>query len=82
MKWLIKKYMAAQHIESLSELARMTGLTRRKLYDRINDPKTFRMYEIIALDEILHFSDEDLLFLMRGEKNELSSDNIRRLYVS
>lgn len=82
MKWLIKQYMAAQHIESLSELARMTGLTRRKLYDRINDPKTFRMYEIIALDEILHFSNEDLLFLMRGEKNELSSDNIRRLYVS
>lgn len=82
MKWLIKQYMAAQHIESLSELARMAGLTRRKLYDRINDPKTFRMYEIIALDEVLHFSNEDLLFLMRGEKHELSSDNIRRLYVS
>lgn len=82
MKWLIKQYMAAQHIESLSELARMTGLTRRKLYDRINDPKTFRMYEIIALDEILHFSNEDLLFLMRGEKNELRQDNVRRLFVS
>ena len=82
MKWLIKQYMAAQHIESISELAKLSGLSRRLIYDRINDPKTIKIYELIALDEILHFSNEDLLFLLRGEKHELSGNNIARLRIS
>ncbi len=82
MKWLIKQYMATQHIESISELAKLSGLSRRLLYDRINDPTALKIYEINALDEVLHFSNEDLIFLLRGEKHELSSNNVRRLYVS
>ena len=83
MKWLIKQYMAQAHIESLTELAERAGMTRRLLYDRLADPKTFRVYEIMALDKVLNFSDEDLIFLLRGEKhNELRQDNVRRLFVS
>ncbi len=82
IKWLIKLYMAQNHIDSISELARLSGLSRRLLYDRINDPASLRIYEIKNLDDVLHFSDEDMLFLMRGEKNELRSDNVRRLRIS
>lgn len=82
IKWLIKLYMAQNHIDSISELARLSGLSRRLLYDRINDPASLRIYEIKNLDNVLHFSDEDMLFLMRGEKNELRSDNVRRLRIS
>lgn len=82
LKWLIKLYMAQNHIDSISELARMSGLSRKLLYDRINDPATLRVYEIKSLDDVLNFSDEDMLFLLRGEKNELRSDNVRRLRIS
>ena len=67
MKWLIKRYMVEAHIESLSELAKAAGIARRTLYDRIDDPGTFRLFEIMALDKILHFSDEDLTKLARGQ---------------
>ena len=67
MKWLIKRYMVEQHIDTLSELARESGIARRTLYDRMNDPKTFRLFELIALDDVLHFNDEDLAKLARGQ---------------
>lgn len=67
MKWLLRTYMCKQHIESLSELADRTGMTRRLLYDRINNPSTFRIFELMALDEVLKFSDEDLMLLIRGK---------------
>lgn len=66
MKWLIKAYMCKAHIESISELAARTGMTRRLLYDRISNPQTFRVYELMALDEVLHFTDEDMMGLIRG----------------
>jgi len=68
MKWLIKTYMAREHIETISELASLCGFTRRLLYDRIKDPKTFRIYELMALNNVLHFSDEDFLMLLRGRE--------------
>lgn len=67
MRWLIKKYMCEQHIESIAELAKLSGMTRRILYDRINNPETLRLYEVTALDGILHFTDEDKLKLISGE---------------
>lgn len=67
MKWLLKKYMVEAHIDSMAELARQIGMTRRALYDRISEPQTFRVFEIAALDEILHFTDEDLTRLIRGQ---------------
>ena len=67
MKWLIKKYMVQQHIDSLAELAKMAGIARRTLYDRLEDPKTIKVFELEALDKILHFEDEDLVKLARGQ---------------
>lgn len=68
MRWLIKTYMCRHHIESLKELAEMTGFTRRLLNDRINYPQNLKLFELAALDNVLHFSDEDLLELIRGIK--------------
>ena len=59
MKWLIKRYMIDAHIESLVELSKRTGIAKRTLYDRI--------HELNALDEILHFSEEDIIKLIRGQ---------------
>lgn len=67
MKWLIKRYMARAQIESLQELAKATGIKRRHLTDLINDPRKIRVFEIIALNDVLQFSDEDLMKLARGQ---------------
>ena len=66
MKWLIKRYMIDAHIESLAELSKRTGIAKRTLYDRIHEPTTIKLFELKALDNILHFSDEDLVKLARG----------------
>lgn len=67
MKWLIKSYMAEAHIDSVVELSEATGITRRHLYDILKDPHRLKVYEIKALDDVLHFSEQDLLSLVRGK---------------
>ncbi len=67
MKWLIKRYMIDAHIESLVELSKRTGIAKRTLYDRIHDQSTLKLFELNALDEILHFSEEDIIKLIRGQ---------------
>ena len=67
MKWLIKSYMVKAHINSVMELSAATGITRRHLYDILKDPYRLKVFEIKALDEVLHFSEQDLLRLVRGE---------------
>jgi len=66
MKWLIKKYMAEQHIDSWDELANETGIQARTIYNRLNDPRKLRAFELEALDSVLHFNDEDLIKLVKG----------------
>lgn len=63
---IIKTYMSMNDIDSFTELSKLTGLCRQTLYDRINNPGSFRVYEILALDEVLHFTDEHLVQLIRG----------------
>lgn len=63
---IIKTYMSMNDIDSFTELSKLTGLCRQTLYDRINNPGSFRVFEIRMLDEVLHFSDEDLAKLIRG----------------
>ena len=58
--------MCQQHIGSISELAKRSGIKRQLLYDRINEPQTFKIFELMALDAVLHFSEEDLLKIVRG----------------
>lgn len=67
MKWMLKRYMVERHIETLGQLADTTGIARRTLYDRINNPRTIKLYELAALDKVLHFTDEDLVRITRGE---------------
>lgn len=67
MKWLIKRYMLDARIESFVELSKRTGISKRTLYDRLNDPSTLKIFELKALDEVLHFRDDDIVKLMRGQ---------------
>lgn len=66
MKWLLRGYMAANHIETYNELAQRTGIKLRTLKRRISEPSTLLLYELRALDEVLHFNDEDKLKLFSG----------------
>ena len=67
MKWMLKKYMAQQHIDSFTELARRIGMTRKTFYERLENPRTMRIYELEALNKILKLSDEDLMALAKGK---------------
>lgn len=67
MKWLIKKYMAENQINSYEELSDRTGIALRTLIRRINYPRQLKVYEIDALNEVLNLSNDDLLTLVRGK---------------
>lgn len=66
MKWLLKQYMAQAHIDSMEELAESTGIAKRTLYNRIDNPRTLRIYELVSLDDVLHFTNDDLVRLAKG----------------
>lgn len=66
MKWLLKQYMAQAHIDSMEELSENTGIAKRTLYNRIDNPRSIRIYELIALDDVLHFTNDDLVRLAKG----------------
>lgn len=65
---LIKHYMNVNDIESFSELSKLTGICRQTLYDRLDNPDSFKRYEIKALNDVLHFSIEDAGKFILGEK--------------
>lgn len=67
MKKMFMLYMINNDIPSFKELARMSGIQERNLLKKIANPSMFRLYELRAVDEILHFSSEDLIKLTRGE---------------
>ena len=67
MKKLFKRYMNEADIDNFSELSRQSGIDYQTLNVRIKEnPGTFRLYEIRQLDELLHFTEEDLLLIIRG----------------
>lgn len=66
IKKLLLLYMIEADINNFSELSRQSGIDYQTLNVRIKNPGTFRLYEIKQLDKLLHFSDEDLLILLRG----------------
>ena len=66
MKWLIKQYMISSRIKSLRELADRTGIQYLRLLRRLDHPENFLMYEIRSLDDVLKFSDEDMLRIIKG----------------
>ena len=70
--WIFKKYMLQVQIESFVELARESGLEYRTMMNHIEEPGHFRIYELRALDEILHFDAADLIYLIKGGGHEES----------
>ena len=66
IKKLLRRYMIEADIDSFTQLAKETGIDYQRLNRRIADPHSFTVFELIALDDVLHFSDEDLLLLVRG----------------
>lgn len=67
MKWLIKQYMSQRQIASFAELARITGIGYQTLMAKLKDPRSFKVFELIALDKVLQFSNEDYMKLARGD---------------
>ena len=63
---LFKRYTLEAYIESFKELAQMAGMEYRTFLSRLENPELFRAYELKALDDILHFSTDDLLRLVKG----------------
>jgi hypothetical protein len=66
VKKLLKLRMIDCDINSFMELARITGIDYQRLNKRLVDPHSFTVFELLALEETLHLTDEDLLKLIRG----------------
>ena len=58
--------MAENQINSYEELSDRTGIALRTLVRRIDYPRQLKVYEIDALNEVLKFSTDDLLRIVRG----------------
>ena len=67
IKKLLQLYMIETDISNFSELSRQSGIEYQTLNVRVKNPGTFRVYEIRQLNKLLHFSDEDLMILIKGE---------------
>lgn len=68
IKKLLRRYMIEADIDNFTQLAKETGIDYQRLNRRIADPHSFTVFELISLDDVLHFSDEDLLILLRGQR--------------
>ena len=64
---LFHMYMAKNDIASIQELSKKTKIEYTRLRKRFRDAGSLRLYEIRSLDDVLHFSDEDIVKLSRGE---------------
>jgi hypothetical protein len=63
---LFLSYMIQNNIEDYRELSNKTKIEYTRLRKRVHHPETLRMFELRALDDVLHFSDEHIIWLMRG----------------
>ena len=66
IKKILKLYMIEADIDNFTQLAKETGIDYQRLNRRVADPHSFTVFELISLDDVLHFSDEDLLKLIKG----------------
>jgi hypothetical protein len=68
IKKILKLYMIEADIDNFTQLAKETGIDYQRLNRRIADPHSFTVFELLALNDALHFTDEDLLKLIKGEE--------------
>ena len=66
IKKLLRRYMIEADIDNFTQLAKETGIDYQRLNKRIADPHSFTVFELLALEETLKLTDEDLLKLIRG----------------
>lgn len=65
-KKIISRYLNENDMErGLKELSEQTGIKYLRLQQHIKEPGSFRAFELKAIDDVLHFSDEDLCYLIR-----------------
>ena len=67
IKKILRLYMIEADIDNFTQLAKETGIDYQRLNRRIADPHSFTVFELLALNDALHFTDEDLLKLIKGE---------------
>jgi hypothetical protein len=66
IKKLLRRYMIEADIDNFTQLAKETGIDYQRLNRRMADPHSFTVFELLALEETLHLTDEDLLKLIKG----------------
>lgn len=68
MIWkIIKTAMIRADIRSIEELAFVTGINSSTLQQtRRKNPKSFRLYELLQIDRVLKFTNDEWLML-KGE---------------
>jgi hypothetical protein len=57
--------MIEADIDNFTQLAKETGIDYQRLNRRMADPHSFTVFELLALEETLHLTDEDLLKLIK-----------------
>lgn len=76
---LVNKYMIDRNYErGLKELSERTGIKYLRLQKHLQDPEAMRMFELLAMDDELDFTDEDLVFMIRAIRT--IRNNKRRFY--
>ena len=63
---LLWHYMLDYDINSFRQLSKETGIDYQRLNRRLVNPHSFTVFELLALEETLHLTDEDLLKLIKG----------------
>ena len=61
---IFKKSMAEHGIADFKQLSKDSGIKYQTLLDHVNEPSLFRVFEIKAINEVLHFSSEDLVSII------------------
>lgn len=66
-KWILRSSSADAHISSDQQLASKVGINYCTLRSRFSNPGTLRLFELRALNDVLHFKDEDILKIVKGD---------------
>jgi hypothetical protein len=67
MTKLLKRKLIDRDINDFKELSRKTGIKYETMLDHLKRPGMFRAFELQALNEVLEFSDEELLLIIKGD---------------